>query len=1210
MEEHPELPAIDCVVRQHCFAAFFKGIEDQALLQEAFRTAQAQIASLSNRRSWPRDLELVLLVRGACAPGAASVRAVVDDRYVCRKHVLFANGRGAKAVLSELPFSTPDFEALGQLPPVSFDLQRSLDGFDPQLIADLATQRPGVDKISADILAGDYRMRSPSVAQSRRAPRKVAGEHCRLRSLDITSFRGIRRLEAGQMPLDADVVFIYGPNGVGKTSIAEALEWAITGVVNRLHRPASGQDPIVTAFPPSKDARVVCDLGIRGEVERVGTGQATKIRRLGTKTIREDRDLIAAVIGGGRGRGEQMERVEKLRELFRGSHLLSQGLLREFLVELTREKRFDILTSMVGAGEFVRFKEKLARVMGSLRLELLEVTRTHASLDEGLRSRSEALGERKDHLARLLGALGASGSPEEQALKVQEGLAGAGCEVDQSLVAKAARERPETRWALFAAHAHALVQSRLAEIAERRKRLERLESGSATCADNRARSRTLTGIVATANAALDKQRAEVRDGSAEQRRLEEAKRGLDAQHAEAAGHAASVRWMMENAPTHRQLRSGLMRADKGLPRQKKALQERGRELSKAREDLAAAQAQHRKSHEAVEARRERIRALGALQSSMQGVLVIQREIASIGEQVTGIDAKLEKAAQRSVAITAEVSAAKEQLTREEATRKAEAERHGRIQAALATLGEMVQTAQCPLCGRGFASRQQAFDSIREHLSTVPEGLTRAARKVEELRAHLTALEARAQQAAADMEALTAGRQDLVERGEDARQSVGKFRSSLVGMGVAPLSPEPAQWLSAIEQALSKEAEAEAVLLEAGLEARVKALSATVEELTRKVEEARGALRTIDTDRSSTLSQLETLEREITKRGFDATALPDDAGLAAQHEQACARIRRLDQERQKAGDHLRRVSKASDASRRRLAEAEADIEIRKKELRRLEAEVATFADECRALGVDPDDAPRSITRDDKIASRLAERLAVVDKESQALQQLAAAEGLRGQVTGLEAECAKLKDQVRAAEEKQKNQQAWKERLSDLEHKVGESQLDAVATHLGALEPTTELIYRRLNPHPLFGNIRITADEATQGLEILADSAPSEDQHSPVTVQPKYFFSDAQLNVLAITVFLAGALRQRWSGFDTVVIDDPIQQMDEMNVCAFLDLIRGLSSLRQFIIFTCSRDFYRLALEKLRCLNESKPRTFLAYRLEGIAPAELKVRCDAQ
>jgi exonuclease SbcC len=100
----------------------------------------------------------------------------------------------------------------------------------------------------------------------------------------------------------------------------------------------------------------------------------------------------------------------------------------------------------------------------------------------------------------------------------------------------------------------------------------------------------------------------------------------------------------------------------------------------------------------------------------------------------------------------------------------------------------------------------------------------------------------------------------------------------------------------------------------------------------------------------------------------------------------------------------------------------------------------------------------------------------------------------------------------------------------------------------------------------------------------------------------------MNSLAITIFLAGALSQQWSGFSTILIDDPIQQMDEMNVLAFLDLLRGLSGQRQFLIFTCSRDFYLLALEKLACLNVSSEKNFRAYRMEGVEPAKLRILRD--
>jgi DNA repair protein SbcC/Rad50 len=56
----------------------------------------------------------------------------------------------------------------------------------------------------------------------------------RLQSITVTDFRSIRGTIT--VPLDAPVVLIHGPNGVGKTSILSAMELAITGEVPSLQR--------------------------------------------------------------------------------------------------------------------------------------------------------------------------------------------------------------------------------------------------------------------------------------------------------------------------------------------------------------------------------------------------------------------------------------------------------------------------------------------------------------------------------------------------------------------------------------------------------------------------------------------------------------------------------------------------------------------------------------------------------------------------------------------------------------------------------------------------------------------------------------------------------------------------------------------------------------------------------------------------------------
>lgn len=57
----------------------------------------------------------------------------------------------------------------------------------------------------------------------------------RLLSLTVNNFRGIG--SAGvTVPLNADLVLLFGPNGFGKTSLAEAIEWLFYGTTRRRQR--------------------------------------------------------------------------------------------------------------------------------------------------------------------------------------------------------------------------------------------------------------------------------------------------------------------------------------------------------------------------------------------------------------------------------------------------------------------------------------------------------------------------------------------------------------------------------------------------------------------------------------------------------------------------------------------------------------------------------------------------------------------------------------------------------------------------------------------------------------------------------------------------------------------------------------------------------------------------------------------------------------
>jgi recombinational DNA repair ATPase RecF len=57
----------------------------------------------------------------------------------------------------------------------------------------------------------------------------------RLKALTVHNFRGFGST-ADPIDLDRDLVLFYGPNGHGKTSLAEAIEWLFYGTTKRRQR--------------------------------------------------------------------------------------------------------------------------------------------------------------------------------------------------------------------------------------------------------------------------------------------------------------------------------------------------------------------------------------------------------------------------------------------------------------------------------------------------------------------------------------------------------------------------------------------------------------------------------------------------------------------------------------------------------------------------------------------------------------------------------------------------------------------------------------------------------------------------------------------------------------------------------------------------------------------------------------------------------------
>ena len=103
------------------------------------------------------------------------------------------------------------------------------------------------------------------------------------------------------------------------------------------------------------------------------------------------------------------------------------------------------------------------------------------------------------------------------------------------------------------------------------------------------------------------------------------------------------------------------------------------------------------------------------------------------------------------------------------------------------------------------------------------------------------------------------------------------------------------------------------------------------------------------------------------------------------------------------------------------------------------------------------------------------------------------------------------------------------------------------------------------------------------------------------EPMFFLSQAQANVLALAIFLSFAARQSWSKLDTLLMDDPVQHLDDLDAVAFLDRLRAIATAKggaakQLIVSTCDRNLYLLMLRKFNQLNS------MGHRFVGLSLTE--------
>lgn len=186
----------------------------------------------------------------------------------------------------------------------------------------------------------------------------------RLKSIEISGFRGFAARK--KFDLSADAIVIMGVNGIGKTSLLDAILWSLAGKVERI---GSDKD-LVSLYSDSGEARASVLLSNDGGEEivvtRVSDGMSQSVQ-----VVIEGKEYK-----GPSGEARLMEKLwpdaisasdgdAVLNSAFLCSVYLQQDRVRDFLEAETDQVRFNVISELVGTGRLTDLQLQLERERNS-----------------------------------------------------------------------------------------------------------------------------------------------------------------------------------------------------------------------------------------------------------------------------------------------------------------------------------------------------------------------------------------------------------------------------------------------------------------------------------------------------------------------------------------------------------------------------------------------------------------------------------------------------------------------------------------------------------------------------------------------------------------------------------------------------------------------------------------------------------------------------
>lgn len=193
--------------------------------------------------------------------------------------------------------------------------------------------------------------------------------------------------------------------------------------------------------------------------------------------------------------------------------------------------------------------------------------------------------------------------------------------------------------------------------------------------------------------------------------------------------------------------------------------------------------------------------------------------------------------------------------------------------------------------------------------------------------------------------------------------------------------------------------------------------------------------------------------------------------------------------------------------------------------------------------------------------------------------------RGELVELKKKENSLRDHITKYKD---NIQLFNKLIDDIEdskrnHTKVQSNL--MTTYLLGYSEIIDKLFMQISPHAIYRHVQLVSRDGNLYI-IMSKKSPKEEDLSKLSSEEletrfnaSLTLSSGQASVLAVCIFLALNQGQNWTKLKFLGIDDPFQNMDDVNAFSFIDVLSQLSLEKQIFISTHSKEFTALMRAKI-------------------------------